>query len=87
MIFASKKKWIIWGLAAILFFAFIEIDYVPATNHDKVRIRTRQGGNGIVLRLKWGVWELWQLKHMAEIKKLFPLPHYDPVQKLERYAR
>ncbi len=85
MNFASVKKILLWVLFLIVFFFFFRVDIIPSGNHTKLSVRTREGGNGFVLRMSWKGPEIWEVKHTAEIKKLFP-QHFDPVKKLEKYT-
>ena len=66
------KMILIWAGLVGLFFYFCAADISDTSGYTKIRVSTKNAGNGWVIRIKSTGWEVWKLERRVETSKVFP---------------
>lgn len=65
------KILIIWAVTIAAFLTFFSVEKADGGKYTKLRVVTKSGEDGVVIRMKPEGWELWKLKSKVEVAEIF----------------
>ncbi len=62
---------LIWAITIAVFLTFFSVERADGGKYPKLRVVTKSGEDGIVIRMIPEGWELWKLQGKVEVSEIF----------------